>query len=173
MELFHDNLVSLTLSQNYLTKLPSVDRWRCKGLQQLNIAENKFTELPKALFQLPKLRDLNVSDNQLTALNACIWTAPCLRTLNISSNQLKQLPCPVRPQEPKEDVSDGGEEVGFIRSSVGTEAPEIQYSVRHEFIDIDFERDKGYRKTQGGHCLEIFDASKNQLTASSMKDCPV
>ena len=165
VELFHDNLVSLTLSQNYLTKLPSVDRWRCKGLQQLNIAENKFTELPKALFQLPKLRDLNVSDNQLTALNACIWTAPCLRTLNISSNQLKQLPCPVRPQEPKEDVSDGGEEVGFIRSSVGTEAPEIQYSVRHEFIDIDFERDKGYRKTQGGHCLEIFDASNNQLTA--------
>ena len=165
VELFHENLISLTLSRNYLSKLPPVEKWRCRDLQQLNLAENKFKELPKALFQLPNLRDFNVSDNQLTTLDPCFWTAPCLRNLNVSSNLLKQLPCPVRPQEPKEDVSDRGEDVGFIRSQLGTEAPEIQYSVRHEFIDIDFERDKGYRKTQGGHRLEILDASSNQLTS--------
>ena len=162
LELFHDKLLSLTLSRNNLSQLPPVERWRCRGLLHLNLAENAFTRLPDALFQLPKLKDLNISDNQIADLNPCMWMAPNLRSLNISSNQLKQFPCPARPQDKE---GEGGGRGGPNRSSGGTEAPEVHYSVRHEFIDINFERDEDFLLTRSGHNLETLDASSNQLSS--------
>lgn len=167
LELFHEKLRSLSVRRNKLSQLPAVDKWQCEGLLQLNLAENLLTELPCGLFSLPKLKELNVADNEIATLEACIWSAPSLRVLNISNNCLKQFPCPEKQQaSPKPSVARRNENLGdFYHPSVGTEAPEIVYSNRHSFVDIDLEREEDYRKSRAGHNLENLDVSSNQLTA--------
>ncbi|KAK7930497.1 hypothetical protein WMY93_006892 [Mugilogobius chulae] len=77
-------------SGNLLESLPEVisAQWR-KHLQEVDLCNNKLTELPGYLFELEALVCLRLGGNQLTSLPTTIeWKCTQLRTLDLSHNQL-------------------------------------------------------------------------------------
>ena len=54
-----------------------------------------MTTIPKCLLELPSLAELNLSNNKLTEIPDVAEWSPCLRVLDLSSNQLNNLPLSV------------------------------------------------------------------------------
>eukprot|EP00043_Microstomoeca_roanoka_P013704 m.134654 g.134654 ORF g.134654 m.134654 type:complete len:1425 (+) comp15827_c0_seq2:79-4353(+) len=63
----------------------------CVRLEEIDLAENNFTEFPEVLTLLPNLREINLSDNQITKLPRSVKELKQLRTLNISRNALRDI----------------------------------------------------------------------------------
>lgn len=158
IELFHPNLLSLSLSGNKLTRLPPVERWSCQKLTSLNLANNQFPVVPPGMFLCPKLTTLNISSNDIMGVDLDIWSAPSLKYLYLSSNFLRSLPIPILDRY---DMS--------LRpcdlSSPGTTSRDICHSLRHSFIDVSTEREEDFHKMHLGYNLEFLDLSDNNLTS--------
>ncbi len=71
---------------------PTLDN--LNNLEDVDLSRNQLTEVPDALFKLPKLRRLNLSDNQIEVLKCFAGTEywESLEVLNLSRNRLTALP---------------------------------------------------------------------------------
>ena len=72
----------------------------CVQLETLRLDENRLTELPRELFNLPRLKLLFAVKNKIASLPENIWTAPALTTVNLSRNRLEVLPGPYGSYDP-------------------------------------------------------------------------
>jgi Leucine-rich repeat (LRR) protein len=76
---------------NQLTTLPStLPKWT--KLEELNISNNKFTELPECIGDLPKLKNFWANENQLAKLTGAICSWTNLRVLELNNCGLNELP---------------------------------------------------------------------------------
>ena len=158
LELFHENLISLSLSGNKLEELPPTKNWKCVNLTFLSLANNLFSVVPPGLFDLPKLTNLNLSSNKLMEIGLDLWRAPLLKYLYASSNLLQSLPYP----ELKNQSSPlhAGDLV-----SPGSSKKEIVHSLRYSFVDSSLEREEDFHVRGQGFNLEFLDLSDNKLTS--------
>jgi len=93
-----ENLMSLDLSRNRLTHLPTNDSdcgWNCPLLRTIDVHKNALIRLPPCIFHLPKLKELTASENQLTKVPVDMWSAPKLKQLRLSRNSISELPAPL------------------------------------------------------------------------------
>ncbi|XP_017946494.1 toll-like receptor 2 type-2 [Xenopus tropicalis] len=82
-------LQTLNVSRNLLTSVPKVAQFLSglNYLTNLDISQNKFSELSTSKCQWPKnLKYLNISNNQINIITTCI--PPTLQILDVSSNYL-------------------------------------------------------------------------------------
>ncbi|XP_019053315.1 PREDICTED: LRR repeats and ubiquitin-like domain-containing protein At2g30105 isoform X2 [Nelumbo nucifera] len=85
------SLTVLSLSQNYLTTLPS-SLGALTSLRQLFIANNKLASLPDEIGLLVHLQVLKASKNRLSSIPSCIGNCKDLIEVDLSSNLLVELP---------------------------------------------------------------------------------
>ena len=157
LELFHENLVSLSLSGNKLEELPPTKNWKCSDLTFLSLANNLFSVVPPGIFQLPKLTNLNLSSNKLMEIGPDLWQAPLLKYLYVSSNLLQTLPYPeLKNQSSPLHTGD--------LVSPGSSKKEIIHSLRYSFVDSGLEREEDFHVRGQGFNLEFLDLSDNKLT---------
>ena len=95
-ELFNLNCISnLNVSNNKLTNLSSLFeqflRLRFASLNDLDLSKNDLNSLPKEIFRLPVLKNLNVSHNPLNHLPEQWWSSCSLVKLNVSRTHLTEL----------------------------------------------------------------------------------
>ena len=157
-ELFHENLISLSLSGNKMMQLPPTKNWKCENLTFLNLANNLFTIAPPGIFKLKKLTNLNLSSNKIVSLEADLWTAPSLKYLYLSSNLLERLPYP--------DLGDlSSPRYARDLVSPGATKRETVHSLRHSFIDSSLEREEDFHMKGFGYNIEFLDLSDNKLSS--------
>jgi internalin A len=80
-------LISLDLSNNRLTELPS-SIGRLKNLQHINVANNNITNLPEEINKLTQLISLNASDNPLKEIKGNLNTYSNMSNLNLSNTYI-------------------------------------------------------------------------------------
>jgi len=98
-----EHLLSLDLSRNQLTHLPTDDSdcgWNCPLLRTVDVHKNVLNRLPPCIFHLPKLKELTASENQLTQVPIDMWSAPKLKQLRLSRNSIGELPVPLGRESP-------------------------------------------------------------------------
>jgi len=81
----------LDLGQQKLTELSS-EIGKLTNLTRLNLNGNKLTAVPPEISQLINLTDLQLSSNPLTAVPPEIWKLTNLTSLNLSNNKLTAVP---------------------------------------------------------------------------------
>lgn len=82
----------IDLQQNALSTLPE-DIAQLQYLREINIAYNKFTELPRALEAMPGLEIVNARDNKVSAVDAALLgTLPRLAVLDLTNNDINVVP---------------------------------------------------------------------------------
>ncbi|KAF9596664.1 hypothetical protein IFM89_012863 [Coptis chinensis] len=81
----------LSLSQNYLTAMPSSIGY-LTSLRELDVANNKLTSLPVEIGLLTQLQLLKANNNRITAVPPCIGNCSSLIEIDFSSNLLEDLP---------------------------------------------------------------------------------
>jgi Leucine-rich repeat (LRR) protein len=86
-----NNISSLDLSDNELTKLPS-SIGQLEKLNTLWLSENQLTSLPESIGDLESLSMLFLMRNQLTSLPEAIGNLINLEILALENNQLTELP---------------------------------------------------------------------------------
>ena len=59
---------------------------------QVNFDNNRFRELPEALFDIPNLEKISMNHNQITKASFNMWSAPKLTDLSLAHNKLAELP---------------------------------------------------------------------------------
>jgi Leucine-rich repeat (LRR) protein len=85
------NLQTLTLSHNMHLghgSLPPVP----PSLQQLNLSQCGFKDIPQSLLSLPNLVKLNLSNNQISRIPDNLTQWKSLQDLNLDNNQIAELP---------------------------------------------------------------------------------
>lgn len=159
VEVFHETLISLSISNNQLGALPPVSEWGCRGLVFLNLSNNPLVRFPEGIFSLPKLSTINAESCNIEVLDKAIWKAPSLKNLHLNKNHLTQIPFGELDVQPAP-----------AESPVVPESPRPRpqhenyiYSLRHSFVDIASERDEDYHKTCLGYSLEVLDLSENNF----------
>eukprot|EP01052_Picozoa_sp_SAG31_P042836 SAG31_NODE_6932_length_1845_cov_1.213058_1_plen_396_part_10 len=86
------NLECLSLALNQLAKLPK-DIWRLPRLKSLNLRGNRLTALDDDIERCGNtLQELNLDDNKLSELPQCLAQFRALGKLTVSNNLLKELP---------------------------------------------------------------------------------
>ncbi|TPX61134.1 hypothetical protein SpCBS45565_g07330 [Spizellomyces sp. 'palustris'] len=83
------SLSILNVSGNTLTSLPA--GVFALPIIELNLANNKFSELPVSIGDFKRLKTLNVSNNKLISLPTSLNQLTTLTTLNLSGNELELL----------------------------------------------------------------------------------
>lgn len=77
----------LRLNGNGMDRWPEV--WRIRGLQRLDVSDNRLESVPAEILQLSMLEELRISDNQLASLPEGLATMPRLRLLDARNNKLE------------------------------------------------------------------------------------
>lgn len=85
------SLTVLSLSQNYLTMLPSA-LGALTSLRQLHIASNKLTSLPIQIGLMTQLEVLKANNNRISTIPTQIGDCNSLIEVEFSSNLLSELP---------------------------------------------------------------------------------
>ena len=165
LPIFSSKLTHLELGKNQLTTLPIEEALRqdlCENLQELNLSNNSFSEIPKRTFHLPRLTKLDARNNSISRVPEEMWSTPCLEELYLSSNALSCLPCP-----------------DYVYLSHGVQVSSIQtrmLSFPHSFTGCDTRHVQSCRQSYmtattpesdaitGRFRLKILDLSCNQLT---------
>eukprot|EP00760_Papus_ankaliazontas_P007714 PhM_4_TR1347/c0_g1_i2/m.52696 len=80
----------LDLTSNRFSSLPLSVLKTLKGLQELHLDDNEFSEIPSGFGELSALSTLSMSSNRLTSFPAKL-RLPKLSTLNVSDNQIHTL----------------------------------------------------------------------------------
>ena len=167
LSMFSPQLVHLELGRNRLASLPVADALNqglCESLQELVIASNAFSELPRELFSLPHLTKLDARNNQIASVPESLWTAPRLEELYLSKNNIASLPCPDYVYlKPGVIASSQHRLMTFshgLSSFSGTEARHVQ-SARQSCLTVAAPRSDSQA---GGFRLKTLDLSDNQLT---------
>ncbi|MDC1471634.1 leucine-rich repeat domain-containing protein [Flavobacteriaceae bacterium] len=86
-----DNLVSLTLSGNLISKLP-IQKGKLQKLRTIYLFRNKFTEFPSELFYLPNIQEIGLENNYIKKIPKNICELNKLKTLYVGRNSLKKIP---------------------------------------------------------------------------------
>jgi len=86
------NLLSLSLKNNKLDKLPTEFGIKFSLLQSLDISENQLTVLPDCICDCTKLETLDISENMIVALPSIMNKLTNLKTLIAFKNNLTSLP---------------------------------------------------------------------------------
>ena len=90
---FH-SIINLNVSNNYLKQVPFAQlsaNLRPGQLSDLNLSNNRLSNLPVEIFYLPNLKYLDASDNPLTSLPDMWWLSKNLIKLNVSKTKLTEL----------------------------------------------------------------------------------
>ncbi|RVX22833.1 LRR repeats and ubiquitin-like domain-containing protein [Vitis vinifera] len=85
------SLTVLSLSQNYLTMLPSA-LGALTSLRQLHIASNKLTKSPIQIGLMTQLEVLKANNNRISTISTQIGDCNSLIEVEVSSNLLSELP---------------------------------------------------------------------------------
>ncbi|WP_439131049.1 protein kinase [Polaribacter sp.] len=85
-----ESLEILDLSNNHLSALPN-DIVQLKNIRTIFLGNNKFTEYPKILAELPLLSMIGLKSNQIHTIPENAFP-PLLRWLILTDNNLKELP---------------------------------------------------------------------------------
>ena len=93
-------LKKLDISQNKLTKIsPSISNYiaisllgACEKLLEVNYSQNKISEFPIEMAQLPKIEIIDCSYNEINELPKEGWMNNKLRNLNLEQNYLTDIP---------------------------------------------------------------------------------
>mmetsp|Transcript_12185 Transcript_12185/g.22586 ORF Transcript_12185/g.22586 Transcript_12185/m.22586 type:complete len:172 (-) Transcript_12185:860-1375(-) len=106
-----DKLEKLDLSGAKLNVVPDAVFECLPSLEELRLAENGLTEVPRLVGNLQKLKVLDISNNKLSCLPAELATIETLETIHLDGNQRtleaslpEKLHRSVKPS-PSEDVS--------------------------------------------------------------------
>jgi Leucine-rich repeat (LRR) protein len=83
-------LTTLWLEHNRLATLP--DTFALPALEDLNLHDNRFPEVPKCVLQHATLQWLSVGKNKLKELNPLLFEMPSLRVLHLQNNKIAALP---------------------------------------------------------------------------------
>jgi len=87
----HDSIVSLSLSENELKRIPRSIR-KLPNLKILNLSNNHIKRIPRWLKRMSALEDIDLNYNQLHLSRASIKRLHNIRILQMGGNQLTELP---------------------------------------------------------------------------------
>ena len=82
----------LNLSGNQFTSLPPEMGSYLKQCTKFDLQQNKLSEIPHCLFELPSIRELNLSHNEIVEIPDVPEWSETLLKLDLSFNQLRSVP---------------------------------------------------------------------------------
>ncbi len=86
------NITRLDLSFRGIAKIPREIGCCLKNLSELNLSNNRLTDLPKELAKISKLKLLNLGYNLFNAIPETIFQLHQLETLNMEANLIRVIP---------------------------------------------------------------------------------
>ena len=86
-----DNLISLTLSGNLISKIP-IQKGKLQKLKTIYLFRNKFTEFPSELLYLPNIEEIGLENNYIQKIPEKVCHINKLKALYIGRNSLKEIP---------------------------------------------------------------------------------
>lgn len=113
-------ITELDLSHNNLipSSLPELSSKAAMSLVTVDFTGNRFTELPKGLMHLTRLKTLTLKHNLLKSLPDSFSDLKDLRELNLSGNQLEQFPLPILRLSNLEFLHLGGNRLQHVPSDI-------------------------------------------------------
>ncbi|CAI5446765.1 unnamed protein product [Caenorhabditis angaria] len=112
------NLVTLDLSDNFLTNLPD-DIGQLKFLQKLAARNNLLEGLPKTMCELEHIEEIYLPGNQIDCIPPVIFNMQKLRVLHLGGNKIDTLPYALGTLKCLELLYLGGNRLSEIPATIG------------------------------------------------------
>ncbi|XP_060071493.1 leucine-rich repeat-containing protein 20-like [Ylistrum balloti] len=87
----HTPVLSCSFSKNQLKRIPPRFPVTFKTVQELNMSDNKLSELPEEMSELIDLKTMDISRNQFTSLPDFVYQYSNLLQLKLHSNQISDI----------------------------------------------------------------------------------